>query len=268
MVKGRDRGGPVGSRVSAAAGGFFFYRHCRFSVGLCGLWVPDFSSLDLGPMDVAPPAPTLQRFTPLRDLSGELAADVLDLGRQVPGLPPILPFVLREIGGVAMAGNFRVRQVLIRPPLLTIHARETSFTAMAKSGLLGVGATAASSSVFPCDVARPSYRRHGPVRLVQSMDVIVPCSKGAWGRLSIQKVSDIHKVVVYVEKIVLLRQDLLCFFQRCWRLRMSISFLKPSLEHQLPAWRGEDGVTYPSGDLLSSMTRRRWPLLTHYISEQ
>jgi hypothetical protein len=99
----------------SAAGGFFFYHHRRFSVGLCGLWVPDFSSMDLGPMDVAPPAPTPQRFTPLQDLSGELAAGVLDLGRRVPGLPPILPFVLREIGGVTMAGNFRIRQVLIRP---------------------------------------------------------------------------------------------------------------------------------------------------------
>jgi hypothetical protein len=44
-----------------------------------------------------------------------MAAGVLDLGRRVPGLPPISPFVLREIGGVTMAGNFRIRQVLIRP---------------------------------------------------------------------------------------------------------------------------------------------------------
>jgi hypothetical protein len=51
---------------------------------------------------------------------------------------------------------------------------------MAKSGLLGVGAVAASSSVFPCDVARPSYCRHGPGRLIRSMDVVVPSSKGEW----------------------------------------------------------------------------------------
>jgi hypothetical protein len=44
--------------TNTGAGGFFFYRHRRFSVGLCGLWVPDFSSPDLGHMDVAPPAPT------------------------------------------------------------------------------------------------------------------------------------------------------------------------------------------------------------------
>jgi hypothetical protein len=61
------------------------------------------------------PCSNTQCFTRLRDLSGKLAAGVLDLGRRVPGLPPILPFVLREIGGVAMAGNFRIRQVLIRP---------------------------------------------------------------------------------------------------------------------------------------------------------
>jgi hypothetical protein len=70
----------------SAAGGFFFYHRRRFSIGLCGL-VPDFSSLDLGAMDVAPPAPTPQRSAPLRDLYGEPAADVLDLGRRVPGLP-------------------------------------------------------------------------------------------------------------------------------------------------------------------------------------
>jgi hypothetical protein len=63
---------------------------------------------------------------------------------------------------------------------------------------------------------------------------LCPVLRGRGGRLSIQKVSDIHKAVVSVEKIVFLRQDLLCFFQRCWRLRKSISFLKPSLEHQLP----------------------------------
>jgi hypothetical protein len=55
------------------------------------------------------------RFTPLRDLSSELVAGVLDLGRWVTGLPPISPFVLREIGGVTMTSNFRIRQVLIRP---------------------------------------------------------------------------------------------------------------------------------------------------------
>jgi hypothetical protein len=268
MVKGRDRGGPVGSRVSAAAGGFFFYRHCRFSVGLCGLWVPDFSSLDLGPMDVAPPAPTLQRFTPLRDLSGELAADVLDLGRQMPGLPPILPFVLREIGGVSMAGNFRVRQVLIRPLYSPSTLGRQASPPWPNPGYL---------VLEPPQPRRQFSRAMSLGRPTAGMGLYVsfnlwtslcPVLRGRGGRLSIQKVSDIHKVVVYVEKIVLLRQDLLCFFQRCWRLRMSISFLKPSLEHQLPAWRGEDGVAYPNGDLLSSLTRRRWPLLTHYISEQ
>jgi hypothetical protein len=84
-----------------------------FPSGCVGSGSPIF--LDLGPMDVAPPTPTPQRFTPLWDLSSELAAGVLDLGCRVLGLPPILPFVLREIGGVAMAGNFRVRHVLIRP---------------------------------------------------------------------------------------------------------------------------------------------------------
>jgi hypothetical protein len=39
---------------------------------------------------------------------------VPDLGRRVPDPPSLLPFVLREIGGVAMAGQFRVRQVPIR----------------------------------------------------------------------------------------------------------------------------------------------------------
>jgi hypothetical protein len=38
------------------------------------------------------------------------------------------------------------------PPLLPVRARETSFTAVAKFGLLGAGAAAASSS-FPCDIA-------------------------------------------------------------------------------------------------------------------
>jgi hypothetical protein len=190
----------------SAAGGFFFYRRRRFSVGLCGLWVPDFSSMDLGPMDVAPPAPTPQCFTPLRDLSGELAAGVLDLGRWVPGLPPILPFVLREIGGVAMVGNFRIRQVLIRP--------------LYSSSALGRQASPPWPNPSYLVLELPQPRRQfsratslGRPTAGMGLDVsfdlwtsLCPVLRGRGGRLSIHKVCDIHKAVVCVEKVVLLRQ--------------------------------------------------------------
>jgi hypothetical protein len=157
-------------------------------------------------MDVAPPAPTPQRFTPLRDLSGELAAGVLDLGRRVPGLPSILPFVLREIGGVAMAGNFRVRHVLIRPLYSPSALGRQASPPWPNPGYL---------------VLEPLQPRHqfsratslGRPTAGMGLDVsfdlwtsLCPFLRGRGGRLSIQKVSDIHKAVVCVKKIVLLRQ--------------------------------------------------------------
>jgi hypothetical protein len=131
---------------------------------------------------------------------------VLDLGRRVPGLLPILSFVLREIGGVTMAGNFRIRQVLIRP--------------LYSPSALGRQASPPWSNLGYLVLEPPQPRRQfsrattlGHSTADMGLDVsfdlwtsLCPILRGRGGRLSIQKVSDIHKAVVNVEKIVLLRQ--------------------------------------------------------------
>jgi hypothetical protein len=127
-----------------------------------------------------------------RDLSGELAASVLDLGRQVPGLPPILPFVLREIGGVTMAGNFRIRKVLIRP-LYSLSALGRQASPVHRHGQICYLVLEPLQPRRQFSRATLLGRPTADMGLDVSFDLwtsLCPVLRGRGGRFSIQKVSD------------------------------------------------------------------------------